>query len=423
MLDIRLIREKPEMVRNALARRSAAGPLDEIIALDKRRRELLVEADGLKGQRNRVSKQIPRIKDTEEKARLVSEMRSVGDRITALNSELSTTGAELERRLRELPNLPDDAVPPGESDAANVLVRQSAEPEELPFPARPHWELGEHLGIINFEQGQRMSGSRFYVLHGDGARLERALISWMLDLHRSQGYREVLTPFLVREQTLWASAHLPDFENNMYHDVEDDLWLIPTSESPLTSLHADQILSPDVLPIQYAAYSANFRREQISAGRDVRGMKRGHQFDKVEMYHFTLPESSEAALETLTAHAEETAAQLGLVWRTVERCVGDLGFKNRRGYDVEVWAPGAKEWLEVSSTSNVGDFQARRAGIRFKREAGSATEYVHTLNGTGLGVPRTMIAVLEAYQEQDGSVLIPGPLRPYMGGQESIQAG
>ncbi len=422
MLDIKLIREKPEMVREALARRSAAGPLDEIIALDKRRRALLVEADSLKGERNRVSKQIPRIKDPEEKARLVSEMRSVGDRITALDAELGATGAELERRLRELPNLPDDAVPPGESDAANVLVRQSGEPEELPFPARPHWELGEHLGIINFEQGQRMSGSRFYVLHGDGARLERALISWMLDFHRSQGYREVLTPFLVREQTLWASAHLPDFENNMYHDVEDDLWLIPTSESPLTSLHADQILSPDVLPIQYTAYSANFRREQISAGRDVRGMKRGHQFDKVEMYHFTLPENSEAALETLTGHAEETAAQLGLVWRTVERCVGDLGFKNRRGYDVEVWAPGAKEWLEVSSTSNVGDFQARRAGIRFKREAGSATEYVHTLNGTGLGVPRTMIAVLEAYQQQDGSVLIPEPLRPYMGGQERIQA-
>ncbi len=422
MLDIKLIREKPEMVREALARRSAAGPLDEIIALDKRRRELLVEADGLKGERNRVSKQIPRIKDPEETARLVSEMRSVGDRITALDGELGATGAELERRLRELPNLPDGAVPPGESDAANVLVRQGGEPEEPPFPALPHWELGEHLGIVNFEQGQRVSGSRFYVLHGDGARLERALISWMLDLHRSQGYREVLTPFLVREQTLWASAHLPDFENNMYHDVEDDLWLIPTSESPLTSLHANQILSPDLLPIQYTAYSANFRREQISAGRDVRGMKRGHQFDKVEMYHFTLPESSEAALETLTAHAEETAARLGLVWRTVERCVGDLGFKNRRGYDVEVWAPGAKEWLEVSSTSNVGDFQARRAGIRFKREASTATEYVHTLNGTGLGVPRTMIAVLEAYQQQDGSVLIPEPLRPYMGGQERIQA-
>jgi seryl-tRNA synthetase len=419
---MRLIRERPEAVREGLRRRGEdPAPLDELIALDARRRELLVAAEELKAERNRVSKEIPR-QAAEEKARLIEEMRTVRDRIAALDAELAGVGERVDRLLLHLPNVPDPEVPEGAGDAENVLVRQEGEERALPFGAKPHWELGEALGIINFEQGQRISGSRFYVLHGDGSRLQRALIAWMLDLHREQGYREVYPPAIVREQTLWNSAHLPDFEDNMYHDVEDDIWLIPTSEAPLTSLHAGEILAADRLPLQYTAHSPNFRRERISAGRDVRGIKRGHQFDKVELYHLTLPEESGAALERMTAHSEETCAGLGVAWRTVERCVGDLGFKARRGYDVEVWAPGVGEWLEVSSTSNVGDFQARRAGIRFKREAGARTEHVHTLNGTGLGVPRTLIAVLENYQQPDGSVLIPEALRPYMGGQERIEA-
>lgn len=422
MLDMKLVREHPELVREALARRASDAPLDELLQMDAHRRELLVETDSLKAERNRVSKEVPRIKDPAEREHLVVRMRGVGDRISELDRELASVEECTRKLLIELPNIPDPEVPDGADDSQNVLVRQSGEPPELGFVPRPHWELGESLGIINFEQGQRISGSRFYVLHGDGSRLSRALASWMLDLHGRQGYREVTAPYIVREQTLWASAHLPDFENNMYHDVEDDLWLIPTSESPLTSLHAGEILSVDDLPRMYTSYSANFRREQISAGRDVRGMKRGHQFDKVEMYHFTLPEESEAALTRLTAHAEETCELLGLTWRTVERCVGDLGFKNRRGYDVEVWAPGVGEWLEVSSTSNVGDYQARSAQIRFRREAGGRTEFVHTLNGTGLGLPRTMIAVLESNQLPDGSVQIPEVLRPYMAGQERIKA-
>jgi len=417
---MRLIREKPEIVREALCRRGSDAPLDELIAVDARRRALLVRADELKAERNRVSKTIQRIVDSAERDRVIADMRSVGDQIAALNREITEVDARTQKLALELPNLPDPEVPDGANDAQNVLVRQNGEPRDLGFPAKPHWELGEALGIINFEQGQRISGSRFYVLHGDASRLARALVAWMLDLHRLQGYHEVAAPYIVREQTLWASAHLPDFENNMYHDVQDDFWLIPTSEAPLTSLHAGEILSKEDLPRQYTAYSPNFRREQISAGRDVRGIKRGHQFEKVEMYHVTLPEESEAALDRLTAHAEETCDLLGLAWRTVERCIGDLGFKTRRGFDVEVWSPGVEEWLEVSSTSNVGDFQARRAQIRFRREAGGRTEYAHTLNGTGLGLPRTLIALMENYQQPDGSIIIPDAIRPYMCGQEVI---
>lgn len=421
VLDIRLMREHPDVVREAIRRRGVDAPLDELLDVDARRRELLVETESLKADRNQVSREMPRIKNPAERQRLVAEMRSVGDRISALDRELGVVEKQVNTLMLHLPNIPDADAPDGPDDSANVLVRQHGDECELDFEAKPHWELGEALGIINFEQGQRISGSRFYVLHGDGARLARALVSWMLDLHRRQGYREVSPPYIVKEQTLWASAHLPDFENNMYHDVESDVWLIPTSEAPLTSLHAGQILSADDLPIRYTAYSPNFRREQISAGRDVRGIKRGHQFDKVELFHFTLPEESESALDRLTADSEETCRLLGLAYRTVERCVGDLGFKARRGYDVELWSPGVREWLEVSSTSNVGDFQSRRAGIRFKRGAGSRTEFVHTLNGTGLGLPRTMIAVMETYQQPDGSIVIPEALRPYMCGQERIE--
>lgn len=420
MLDMRLIREQPELVREGLRRRGVSAPLDEIIDLDLRRRAMLVEVEALKAERNETSRRVPRMSDEAERAAAVERMRAVGDQISKLDEEVAELGKRLSRLLLELPNVPAAEVPDGSSSVDNVVVRGNGEPPSRAFTAKPHWELGEQLGLINFEQGQRLSGSRFYVLHGDGSRLQRALIAWMLDLHRQQGYSEVSPPYVVREQTLWNSGNLPDFENNMYHDVEDDIWLIPTSEVPLTSLHADEILPAAALPLAYTAYSPNWRRESMSAGRDVRGLKRGHQFDKVEMYFFTLPEDSAATLERLTSHAEEACRLLGLTYRTVELCTGDLGFKAQRTYDVEVWSPGVGEWLEVSSCSNVGDFQARRAGARFRRAAGARTEFLHTLNGSGLGVPRTMIAILENYQQPGGTIEVPEVLRPYLGGQTTI---
>lgn len=420
MLDMKIIREQPELVRDGLHKRGSDAPLDEVIQADEQRRELLVQVETLKSERNRVSKEIPRISDPAEREKTISRMRSVSNEITDLDHKLAEINTRLNDLALHLPNIPDPEVPVGSDEKDNVVRKQEGEVRELGFPAKPHWELGENLGILNFEQGQKMSGSRFFVMYGDGARLQRALISWMLDLHRNQGYLEVLPPYVVREQTLWNSGNLPDFEDTMYHDFEDDVWLIPTSEVPLTSLHANEILRADELPLQYTAYSPNWRREKFSAGKDVRGLKRLHQFDKVEMYHFTLPEDSVATLETLTEHAEETCKLLGLTYRRLELCTGDLGFKGRRTFDIEVWSPGVEEWLEVSSCTNVGDFQARRAGIRFKRDANSRTEFVHTLNGTGIALPRAMIAVMENYQQPDGSIMIPEVIRPYMGGQECI---
>jgi len=422
VLDLRLIREHPDIVKAGLKRRGSDAPIDEVIALDSRRRKILTEVEGLRSERNKVSKQIPRISDKTERESLISRMRQVGNQIESLESELREVESKLHTLLLQIPNIPDPEVPDGKDESDNVVVRQHGEPRELPFDARPHWEIGERLGIIDFAQGQKISGSRFYVLHGDGARLQRALITWMLDLRRQEGYKEVYPPAIVKEETLWASAHLPDFEDTMYHDVEDDVWFIPTAEAPLTGIHMNEIIPVESLPIRYAAYTPCFRREKMSAGKDVRGIKRGHQFDKVEMYHYTLPEDSPKHLEELVKHAEDTAIKLGLTCRVVELCTGDLGFKSRRTFDIEVWSPGVREWLEVSSCSNVGDFQARRAGIRFKRTPKSETEYVHTLNGSGLALPRVMIAILENYQQPDGSVVIPEVLRPYMGGQEVIKS-
>jgi seryl-tRNA synthetase len=321
-----------------------------------------------------------------------------------------------------VPNLPDARVPDGAGETENVVVRVVGEAKPLPFAGRPHWELGEALGILDLDRGVRMTGSRFYVLLEAGARLQRALIAWMLDLHRRQGYREIYPPFLVRRQTLLAAAQLPLLEENMYRDYAEDLWLVPTAEVPLTGMHMDEILAADDLPRRYAAYTPCFRREKMSAGRDVRGIKRGHQFDKVEMYAFTTPEESDQELERITRHAEETCAELGLAYRVLDHCAGDLSFQAAKAYDVEVWAPGVGEWLEVSSISNCTDFQARRANTRYRPAKGATTRFPHTLNGSGLGVPRTLIAVLETYQQPDGSVIVPPPLRPWMGGQERITA-
>jgi seryl-tRNA synthetase len=312
-------------------------------------------------------------------------------------------------------------VPHGKDDSENVVLRTVGEPRQFDFEPQAHWDLGPKLGIIDFERGVKLAGSRFYVLNGAGARLQRALIAWMLDLHIRQGYTEVYTPFMVHSAVLYAAGQLPKFRDVLFHDAEEDYWWVPTAEVPITGLHMDEILEAETLPRPYTAYTPCFRREKVAAGRDVRGIKRVFQFDKVEMYKFTAPEASGEELEKMREDAEATCAALGLAYRVKQLCTGDLGFAARLTYDIEVWAPGCGEWLEVSSVSNDGDFQARRANARFRREKGARTEFVHTLNGSGLGLPRTLIAVLENYQQADGSVAVPDVLRPWMGGLDAIR--
>jgi seryl-tRNA synthetase len=423
MLDIQRIREDPEDVKRALARRGERPPIDTILELDGERRRLLGEVEALRGERNRASKEIGAMKGGEERQAAIERTRGLGEKIEALDGRVREVEDQLQMDLIQIPNLPDPRVPDGLDEASNVVVRTVGEAAPLPFEGQPHWELGTRLGILDFERGVKMTGSRFYVLSGAGARLQRALIAWMIDLHQRQGYREIYPPFLVRRQTLLAAAQLPKFEDNLYRDYEDDLWLVPTAEVPLTGMHMDDILEAADLPRRYTAYTPCFRREKMSAGRDVRGIKRGHQFDKVEMYVFCTPESSDEELERLVSHAEETCAGLGLTYRVLDHCAGDLGFSAQKAYDIEVWAPGVGEWLEVSSISNCGDFQARRANARYRPTPKAGTRYVHTLNGSGLGVPRTLIAVLESGQQPDGSVIVPGALRPWMGGVEILEAG
>jgi seryl-tRNA synthetase len=325
--------------------------------------------------------------------------------------------------MLELPNIPHPAVPVGPDESANVVVREVGEARRFDFEPRPHWDLGVELGLIDFERGVKIAGSRFYVLTGAGARLQRALISWMLDLHIGEhGYTEVYPPAMVKRECLVGTGNLPKFGDTIYRDIEDDLWWIPTAEVPVTNLYRDEVLEPGRLPVYHVAYSPCFRREKMSAGRDVRGIKRGHQFDKVEMVKFVTPETSDAELDRLVGNAEEVCRRLGLRHRVVQMCTGDLSFVAAMKYDVEVWAPGCAEWLEVSSCSNFRDFQARRARIRYRPAPAAKPELVHTLNGSGLGLPRTVIAVLENYQQADGSIVIPEVLRPYMRSMERIGA-
>jgi seryl-tRNA synthetase len=426
MLDINLIRTQPELVKQAVQNRQDAGlvaTVEAVLAQDARRRELLKEVEALKAARNAVSKEIGRMKDPAERQAKINEQKGLGDKIAALDADVREADEKLLALVSILPNLPDARTPLGQSEADNVVLKTVGAPRTLAFTPAPHWDLGPRLGIIDFERGVKLTGSRFYVLTGAGARLQRALIAWMLDLHtRQQGYTEVYTPFLVRSEILFGAGQLPKFRENLYHDAEEDLWLVPTAEVPVTGLHKDEILDAAILPRHYSAYTPCFRREKMAAGRDVRGIKRGHQFDKVEMYIYCRPEDSDAQLEKMREDAEQTCAQLGLAYRVKQLCTGDLGFGARMTYDLEVWAPGCGEWLEVSSVSNCGDFQARRANIKFRREAGAKPELVHTLNGSGLGLPRTLIAVLENYQQADGSILVPEVLRPWMGGIDVIRA-
>jgi len=316
----------------------------------------------------------------------------------------------------QVPNIPQPTVPSGTGEGDNVVVRSWGEPKGFDFEPKPHWKLGESLGIIDFERGVKLSGTRFYVLKGIGARLQRALISFMLDLHTTEhGYQEIYPPFMVKRECMAGSGNLPKFADNLYHDEEDDLWFVPTAEVPLTGLHGDEIIPPGILPLYYVAYTACFRREKMSAGKDTRGIKRGHQFDKVELYKFTEPAASNQELEKLVNDAEQVCQRLGLPYRVKELCTAELGFAATKAYDIEMWAPGCDEWLEVSSCSNCGDFQARRANIRYRPSAEEKPQFVHTLNGSGLALPRVLIAVMENYQQADGSIIIPEVLQPYVG--------
>ncbi|PDW04983.1 serine--tRNA ligase [Candidatus Viridilinea mediisalina] len=422
MLDLKLIREQPDYVKQQLARFAVEPALvDQVLAFDEARRQQLRKVEDLKAQRNAVSKAISKMAPGPEREAQIAAMRAVGAEIAALDKDVAAIEEGQRNAMLELRNLPHPDVPDGADDSANPVIYQEGEERTLSFAAQPHWELAEQLGMIHFEQGVKLAGSRFYVLRGLGARLQRATIQWLLDLHLRQGYTEVYTPFVVKEQVLWASGQLPKFRDNLYRDEESGLWLVPTAEVPLTSLYSDDILNADQLPIYHVAYTPCFRKEQLSAGRDVRGIKRGHQFDKVEMYMFETPERSYAALEKLRSDAEECARLLGLPFRTKLLCTGDIGFGSAKTYDIEVWAPGQGEWLEVSSCSNVEAFQARRANLRYRPEPGAKPEFLHTLNGSGLGLPRTIIAIMENYQQADGSILVPEVLRPYMGGVEVIR--
>jgi seryl-tRNA synthetase len=413
MLDIKLIRENSELVRQALEKRGDSFALDNILEIDGRYRSFLRQTEELRAKHNEASKKLSKSK--EKPPQLIAQMRQLGEQISSLQQQTKEAKADLDSLLLELPNIPHSSVPMGKGATDNVVVRTWGKPRELPFKPLPHWELGEKLGIIDFQQGVKLSGTRFYVLKGLGARLQRALISFMLDVHVNEhGYKEIYPPFMVKRECMVGSGNLPKFGDNLYHDEEDDFWFIPTAEVPLTNLHRDEILSADSLPLHYVAYTPCFRREKMAAGTDTRGIKRGHQFDKVELYKVTDPESSDEELEKLVADAEDVCRKLDIPHRVVQLCTGDLGFAACKTYDIEMWAPGCAEWLEVSSCSNCGDFQARRASIRYRPEAGAKSEFVHTLNGSGLALPRVLIAVLENYQQADGTVLIPEVLEPYL---------
>lgn len=399
-----------------LAARRFDAPLDRLVDLDRQSRELRAKKELLQAERNRASKGGP--PSDAVKAR----MREVGDEIKAIDALLGPLEAERDELALWIPNDLAPGVPEGKDEHDNRVVREDPK-RELDFAAKPHWEIGEQLGILDLAGGVKLSGTRFYILRGAGAALQRALIAWMIDLKIDAGFTEVYPPFVTRKETLITSAHLPHFDENLYRDDDDDVWLIPTAETQLISQHRDETIPLEKLPLRYVAYTACFRREKMSAGRDVRGIKRGHQFDKVEMVCFTLPEDSPMELERLTQLAVDVIEKLELPVRVVERCAGDLGFVAMKGYDVETWGPGVGEWLEVSSTSDGGSLQADRGGIRFKREGGSRTEHPHILNASGVALPRLMISIIENYQQADGSLVIPKAVRPYMRGRERIAAG
>jgi len=410
MLDLKFIRENTEVVRQAIANRQDSAPLDEILQLDLMRREKVNDLEKLRHLRKEAGR------ERKMDAEAINEGRSLRDKIKVLADEVKNLDKQLEDLLLQVPNIPHPTIPVGRDESDNIVVRSWGEPGRFDFEPAPHWKLGESLDIIDFERGVKLSGTRFYVLKGLGARLQRALISFMLDLHTTEhGYNEVYPPFMVKRECMVGSGNLPKFADNLYHDEEDDFWFVPTAEVPITNLHRDEIIPPGTLPIHYVAYTACFRREKMSAGKDTRGLKRGHQFDKVELYKFTEPATSDKELEKMVSDAEQVCQRLELPYRIKQLCTADLGFASQKSYDIELWAPGCGEWLEVSSCSSCGDFQARRANIRYRPSPDAKPQFVHTLNGSGLALPRVLIAIMENYQQADGSIIIPQVLQPYVG--------
>ena len=421
MLDMKYIRENMDEAERLLATRGGASCLEGFRELDERRRVLLREGESLKALRNSVSEEIGRTRDKSQAQDKILEMRQVSQRIKAMDEELKQVDEDLHRFLLTVPNLPHPATPVGASESDNVQVRTWGEPRQPGFTAKPHWEIGEALGILDFERAAKITGARFVLYRGAGARLERALINFMLDLHTGDhGYLEVLPPFMVNRDSMTATGQLPKFEEDLFRLVDPDFLLIPTAEVPVTNIHRGEILKRSDLPIRYTAYTPCFRREAGSYGKDTRGLIRQHQFNKVELVKFTHPSESDAELEKLTADAEKVLQLLELPYRVMALCSGDIGFSAAKTYDIEVWLPGQSCYREISSCSTFGDFQARRAGIRFREDEKAKPEFVHTLNGSGLAVGRTLVAVLENYQQEDGSVVVPQALRPYMGGMERI---
>ncbi|MEC8958094.1 MAG: serine--tRNA ligase [Chloroflexota bacterium] len=398
--------------------RGEEDSITEVLELDAQIRAAITERDDLNAERNRVSRELGQARSQgqgiSEDAR--AEMRKIGDHADVLNEKTKELGEKLNKLMLDLPNLPQADVPVGEDESGSVILRQNCEPPVLDFTPKPHWELGEELGIIDFERGTKLAGSRFYNMMDYGPKLERALIGFMLDLHsKDHGYTEISLPAVVKRDIMEGSGNLPKFADNLYHDDEDDLWLIPTAEVPITNLYRDEIIPANTLPLKYVAQTPCFRREKASAGRDTRGIKRVHQFNKVEMYQFVEPDTSNDELEHLVDHAEAVCRKLGFTYRVLQLCTGDMGFASSKTYDIEVWSAGCEEWLEVSSCSNCTDFQARRSNIRYRSEEGGRPRLPHTLNGSGLALPRVIIAIMENYQQPDGSVVIPEVLRPYTG--------
>ncbi len=467
MLDITIIREKPEWVKEQIGKLNDPAALervDAVLELDKRRRALLTESEVIQAARNRLNKgmgglrgnkklddaargalaaraaEAIRAGDYDAAARfmagenggaagvapaagleqLTDALREMGDRVNALNEQVREVDTQLETNLLWIPNMPHESVPVFDSEDHNIAWQPEGELPEFDFQPKPHWEIGPELDIIDFERGVKLAGSRAYVLKGWGARLQRALINLFLDNARNHGFTEVYVPYMVREAMMIGAGQFPKFRENVYHDDEEDLYMLPTAEVAITNLHRDEILDEAQLPLYYVAHTPCFRREKVSAGRDVRGIKRLHQFEKVELYKFTTPETSYAELESLTEAASDVARALKLPFRRLEIVTGDLGFSATKKYDLEVWAAGCGEWLEVSSCSNTEAFQARRANVKYRPAEGKKTQFVHTLNGSGLATPRVIIAILENYQQADGSVVIPEALRPYLGGAERI---
>jgi len=414
------VRDHPDLLERALRDRGAPIGLDEFKRLDESRRAALREVETLKARRNKVSDQIAGLKkEKKDAAALIDEMRGLGDRIKELDARVATIESSLEEWLLAVPNVPHDSVPRGKTSKDNLEVRRWGQPRKFDFQPLPHWEIGTRLGILDFERAAKLAGARFAVYCGAGARLERALINFMLDIQtREHGYTEILPPFMVNSRTMTGTGQLPKFADDLFRVEKTDYWLIPTAEVPLTNLHAEEFLDGGRLPISYAAYTPCFRSEAGSYGKDVKGLIRQHQFNKVELVKFTRPEDSFEALERLTRDAETVLQRLELPYRVVALCTGDLGPAATKTYDLEVWLPSYDAYREISSCSNCGDFQARRAGIRFRRAQGARAEFAHTLNGSGLAVGRTLVAILENGQREDGSVAIPGALQPYFGGEE-----